>query len=203
MCIPGIETLLIGSLAPTAAVGSAAAIGGAGIGLGTIGTALQLGGSVVGAISQYQNSRAMAAAAERSASAANRRAYEATQSGEEESDLARRKGALLAARNKVSMAANGVDVTGAHAMELLEDTTSSANQDAFRIRTNAYRQAAGISQQAANFSADAASHSSASIFQPIQTLLGAGGRMMDRWSQYRAGQMYSGASASVIAGGYT
>lgn len=199
MCIPAIAPMLIGSLAPTAAVGSAAA---AGVGFGSLGTILQLGGALVGGLSQMANARASARAATRSAQYADEAAREALESGKQESDLRQRAGAKLMGQNAVAAAANGMDVTSGSALDMLEDTHSSVNQDAFRIRTNAWRESKALSQQAANYRAEAASANSAARFAPIQTVLGAGARVFDRWGQYQAGQIYPGTSNQIMATGY-
>lgn len=196
MCIPGLETIL------ATAFGGSGAIVTAGAQAGAMGSVLQMGGALVSAVSQMANANAMAKVADKNQDAANKRALEAIDSGEQESDLARRKGAMVAGANTVAMAANGVDVTSAHAIDLLDDTKENAEQDAFRIRTNAQREAAAYSQQAANFGAEAASARSSAIFTPISTLLGAGGKMYDRWGQYQAGQKYPGTPGTVANGGY-
>lgn len=187
MCVPGIETLLIGSLAPTAAVGSAGVAGGL---AGTLGTIMQVGGGVVGAVSQAMNGRAMAEAARRSAAAQQQAARDALEQGEQESDQRRRAGALLMGQNQVAMAANGMDVTAAHSLDILDDTQGNVEQDAFRIRSNAQRQATQFSQGAANSMAQAASYRSQAMFQPVQTLLSTGARIGQRYASWVAAERY-------------
>jgi hypothetical protein len=188
MCLPALGPLLIGSLAPTAAVGSAAGVAG---GLaGTLGTILQVGGGVVGAVSQAMNARAASTAARRTAAAQQQAARDALEQGEQESDQRRRAGALLQGQNQVAMAANGMDVTAAHSLDILDDTQGNVEQDAFRIRSNAQRQAQQFSQGAANSMAEAASYRSQALFQPLQTVLSTGARVGERYASWVAADRY-------------
>lgn len=193
--------------APAGAIGAAAAptafAGLApGAAIGMMGTGMQALSGALGAVGQFANSRAQAAAAEASARRAERSARQSIEAGDQESDLARRRGAALIARNTVAQAANGMDVTGAHALDILEDSKQGIEQDAFRIRTNARREAEALSGQAANFRAEAASARSSAIFQPLQTILTTGARVGQRYASWYAGQRYPGTSSTIMAGGY-
>lgn len=199
MCVPALATMLVGSMAPTAAVGSAAA---AGAGFGSLGTILQLGGSLVSGMAQMASARAAARAATQSAQYADDAAREALEAGQQESDLRQRAGAKLMGQNAVAAAANGMDVGSGSALDMLDDTHTAVNQDAFRIRTNAWRESKALSQQAANYRAEAASARSEARFAPIKTVLGAGARVFDRWGQYQAGRTYPGTSNDIMATGY-
>jgi hypothetical protein len=149
-----------------------------------------------------QNARAMAAAAERSAQYAQEQAREKLEEGEQESDLRKRAGAKLLGENMAAMAANGIDVTSPSALDVLDDTKESVNQDAFRIRTNSWRQSKAISQQAANYRAEAQTARSQAMFQPLATILSTAASVGQRYAPWYAGQRYPGTSSSVMAGGY-
>lgn len=183
MCIPAIAAAgaSIGSmLGGTAAGVSASAAGG-------LATAMQIGGGVLGAVSQVMNYQAQAKAAKRSAAVAQEAARETLEQGEQESDLQRRAAAKLMGQQKVGMAANGIDLNSTNAIDLLDETALLSEEDAFAIRTNAQRQAKSLSQQAANYRADAASAKSAAFFEPVKTILGTGAKVGSRYSHYAAG----------------
>jgi len=185
-----------------ASIGAGAA-GTAGSMIGTLGTIAQIGAGLIGAMGQRQNALAAARAAEASAKRADRAARQSLEAGDQESDLARRKGAQLLARNTVAMAANGMDVTGPQALDVLDDSKQAVEQDAFRIRTNARREAEALLGQSANYMTEAASARSAAFFQPLQTVLTTGARVGQRYASWYAGQRYPGTSGAIAAGGYT
>lgn len=118
--------------------------------LGTIGTVATAASGVVGAYSSIQSGNAAAAAAEATAKQQTAAARESLIAGEEESDRQRRAGAVMLAQQKVAMAANGVDLGSASALEMLDDTKAGIEADAFAIRKNATNQAQNYSQMAAN-----------------------------------------------------
>lgn len=196
-------TPMIAAIQGATGLGSAAtAAGVAGAGFGGLGSVLKMGGSLISAMGQAANARAMAAAAERSAQYAQERAREQIESGEQESDLRKRAGAKLMGENLVAMAANGIDVTSPAALDVLDDTQESVAQDAFRIRSNAYRQAKATSQQAANYKAEAASARSEGMFQPLATVLSGAAGVAERYAPWVAGNRYPGTSRDIMAGGY-
>jgi len=216
MCPPLLGALLPGLAGGAAAAGTAGLAAGvgaagagaataaatAGAGFGSLGSILQIGGGLVGALGQMANARAMSQAASRSADAAQKAARESIEAGDQESDLARKRGARLFAQNQVAAAANGMDVNAGSTLDMLEDTKQGVAQDAFRIRTNAYREAEALSQQAANYRTESASAKSQSFFAPIQTILSTGSQVAGRYASWYAGQQYPGTSAAIMAGGY-
>jgi hypothetical protein len=150
MCIDPVSAMALISSA-TASVGTAAAAAGT---MGTIGTIASVGGGIISAYSQVQNSKAQAAAATRTAQAQDVAALQAIEQGEQESDKRRRSGAALQAENTVGMAANGVDVGSAQALDVLDDGQFLIEEDAFTIRENSRRSGTGMAQAAANSRAD-------------------------------------------------
>lgn len=196
---------VVGMMAPqAAALASAGAAAGTAGGLwGTLGTIAQIGAGLFGAIGQAQNARLQAEAARRSAEYAQEAARESLEAGEQESDLVRRRGAQLMGQNMVAMAANGMDVTGVQALDVLDDTRQGVEQDAFRIRTNAWREAKSLSQQSANYRAEEASARSAAFFQPLQTIMSTAATVGNRYASWQAGRMYPGTSNTIMYGGYS
>jgi hypothetical protein len=161
MCIDPVSALAFIKTA-TASIGAT---------MGTLGTVASVGGGVISAYSQVQNSKAQAAAATRTAQAQDVAALQAIEQGEQESDKRRRAGAALQAENTVGMAANGIDVGSAQALDVLDDGQFLIEEDAFTIRENSRRSGTGMAQAAANSRADAQTARSNATFAPIKTML--------------------------------
>lgn len=166
--------------AATASAGAGALLGG----LRGAGGFANLGSGVLSAYSMLQNGRAQAAAAARTAAAQEEAARRALEAGEEKSDKTRRKAALLAGQQKISNAANGVDLGSASALDLLDDTALLAEADAFAIRENARSSATNFSQSAANSLAQGASANSQGTFGALGTLLTSASKVGKRWAPY-------------------
>lgn len=163
--------------AGAAAAGTAAVTAGAGAAAstgiwGTIATAATVASGALSAYSQVQNSRASSRAAAQSAQIQEQAARDAIEQGEQESDQLRARAAQEQGENMVAMAAGGVDVEGAQALDLIGDYKSLVEEDAFSIRENARKTATGFSQQSANSMAESKTFSSNAFFKPIGTALG-------------------------------
>lgn len=184
MCGPAILAAFP-ALAGGAAAGGAAAGAAAGSTLlGTLGTVATVGGGLVSAYAQMQNAKAASSAANATAAAQEEASRQAIEQGEQESDRKRRAGAALASENTAAMAANGVDVTGSHALDILDDSRFLVEEDAFTIRENARRSAGNMAQQAANSRTEASSQKSAAFFQPVSTLLGTAAKVGNKYSSW-------------------
>lgn len=168
----------------TAIAGIKAAAASVGTALGSVGTAVTIGSGVLSAYSQVQNSRLQAQAAARTAQAQEEAARQALEQGEQESDRRRQAGAAMASSNMAAMAANGLDVSGAQALDILDDTRFLVEEDAFAIRENARRRGEGFSQAAANSMADAASARRNAFFAPVQTLLSTASTVGRRYASW-------------------
>lgn len=182
MCIDPVSIAAIGSSIGTA-------LGGAAAGASTLGglaTMMSLGATGITAVTQMQNAKAEAKAAEMNATAMNKSAIDNLNAGAEASDQKRRQGAALMSSQKAAMAANGVDVTSSSALDLLDDTKFMVEQDAFTIRENALRRSEGMSVQAANYTAEANTQRSNAIWKPIGTLLSGAAKVGDRYSSWVA-----------------
>lgn len=152
--------------------------------LASAATALQVAGAGVSALYTMKNASAQAAAARQTAQAQEQAARDALEAGEDASDRKRREGAQFAARQKAALAANGVDVGGAAAIDILDDTAELVEQDAFAIRENSRLQAQSFSQQAANSKAQAESYDSQALFQPIATVLTTGAKVGEKYAEW-------------------
>lgn len=122
-----------------------------------IATAASIASGAMSAYGQYQDSRMQAAAlnqqAKLDAETANlqeKQAHEALEQGKEESDRRRRAGAIQRGEQVAALAANGVDVEGGLALDLLDDSDMIVGQDAFAIREQSRIAADGYAQQARN-----------------------------------------------------
>ncbi len=152
--------------------------------MGAIGTAATAASGVVGAYSSIQSSKAAAAAAEATAKQQAAAARESIIAGDQESDRQRRAGAAVLSQQKVAMAANGVDLNSASALELLDDTKAGIEADAFAIRKNATNQAQNYNQMAANSITEGRNAKSQGTWGAVSTLLSTGAKVGEKYSQW-------------------
>lgn len=147
------------------------------LGIGSVGTAASVASGAVGAYSAVQQGKAAQRAAEATATAQEAAARQTIAQGEEESTRQRRAGAAQMAAQKVAMAANGVDLGSAAAIETLNDTKLAIEDDAFAIRTNAGNQAKGLAQTAANSRTEGRNARSQAGWGAFNTVLGTAARV--------------------------
>lgn len=181
MCVAAMATLATMFGGGTAAAGTAAA--GTGI-ASTLATAATLASAGVGAYSAIRSGNAAEAAAQATARQQEQAARDSMRRGEDESDQRRRAGAAILAQQRVAMAANGIDVSSASAIEHLDSTRKDIEADAFAIRKNARLQADGYSQQASNSLAEGANAASAGMWGAAGTLLSVGAKVGDKYSSW-------------------
>lgn len=176
-----------------------AAMGGSGGSvLGGLGTMSGLGSGLISSFALIQNARAEAAASEQQArldeiQAREEKAasLELLERGREESDRRRRAGAIRKGEQRAALAANGIDVEGELAIDLLDDTSRIIANDAFAIRENARLAAEGATQKARNSRWRAAGNRtkagnvrSAGTFGAIGTVLSTGAKVGPRFRSY-------------------
>lgn len=180
------------------ALGAAAGAIGGGSALGGLGTIFSIGSGLIGAFAQIQNANAEAAALEQQARLDEIQAKEEEEAsleflerGREESDRRRRAGAIQKGDQRAALAANGVDVEGELAIDLLDDTSTIIADDAFAIRENSRLEAEGETQKARNSRWRAAGNrtkasnvKSAGTFGAIGTILSTGAKVGSRFSSY-------------------
>lgn len=174
-----------------AALGSAMG-GGFMTGLSTIFTAAS---GAVTAYSAVQQGNAAEAAAEATAKQQESSARQSLIQGEEESDRQRRAGAAMLAQQKVAMAANGIDVSSATAIEQLDDTKAAIEDDAFAIRQNARNTAGNLSQMAANSRTEGANAASAGLWGGVGTILSTGATIGSKYSNWQRNRGTQGSYA--------
>lgn len=158
---------------------------------GSLGTVATIGSGLITAYSQMQNAKAATQAAEQTATAQERAAFETLQQGEDESDRRRAAGAAIKSENRVALAASGVDVGGEHALDLLDDQSTIVEEDAFAIRETARRRATGFSQDAANSLTEANSQRSEATFAPISTILTTAAKVGSKYTPYITKEAYA------------
>lgn len=188
MCIMAAIPALGGLLgAGGAAAGAGAATAGTWASMGAmakLGVLAQAGAGVMGAVGAVQSANAQAEAANASAAAADKAAAQAMETGHQKAELRTRRAAKLIGEQKVAMAANGVDVTGATAMDLLDESRDDAIDDAMVIASDAHRQAEGYAQTAANYRTQANSAKAMGPAKAFTTLLGSASGIASRWTTY-------------------
>lgn len=177
MCVDPISLAAIGSTV-------AGSVGAAESTLGGLSTIFSVGSGLLGAYATFQDSRAQASALEQQAAQQEAAARDRLEQGREESDRRRRAGAIQQGQQVAALAANGIDVEGDLALDLLDDSSTLVSEDAFSIRENARRGATGLSQQAANSRTSAANARSEGTFGAISTVLTTGAKVGSKFRQY-------------------
>ncbi len=177
MCVDPVSLTTIGSTIAGAVSSVGSALGGAS-------TLFGVGSGLLGAYATYQNGRAQASALEQQAADQERSARQRLEQGREESDRRRRAGAIQLGNQRAALAANGVDVEGELAIDLLDDSSQVIDEDAFSIRENSRRDATSLSQQSANSLTQAANARSEGTFGAISTVLTTGAKVGSKFSRY-------------------
>ncbi|WP_316859933.1 hypothetical protein [uncultured Cohaesibacter sp.] len=165
-------------------LGAAAGTAGSTSLLGSLGTIASLGSSIIGGIAQYQNAMAQAAAYEASAEAAHKSAIQSLEESEDESDIRRRQGVSQIAKNKAILAAQGIDVSGEFAMDLLDDQRTILEEDTFAMRESGTRKGNAYEEEATNYRNMADSARSSAGIGLIGTLFSGFSSVGKRYASY-------------------
>lgn len=185
MCILAAIPALGGLLGGGAAAGGAAAGTWASMGaMAKLGVLAQVGSGIMGAVGAVQSANAQADAANASAEAADRAAAQAMEQGHQKAELRTRRAAKLIGDQKVAMAANGVDVNGASALDLLDESRDDAMDDAMIIASDSHRQAENYGQTAANYRTQASTAKATGRAKAFTTLLGSASTVASRWTKF-------------------
>jgi len=171
----GIETLAIGSLAATAGSGA----------LGVFGASQKA--SAESAADAYK-----AGVARNNAIIAERNADEATMAGLAQGETNDLKTKNLIGTQKVTQAANGLDIGSGTNVSLRESADALGHLDTLTILHNAAKAAVGYKAQAGNFTAEAQLDTAASEnaktagdLAVAGSLLGTAGSFADKWTGYK------------------
>lgn len=157
-------------------------------------------GGVVQAAGQAQAAKAQAKQYEYQAAVdrnnkiiADRQAQDAIERGKVEEQDHREKVQQIKARQRVSFAANGIDLGSDVVSETLADTAFLGELDALTIRSNAEREAYGYKVQAMNYEASsglkeaaADNERSAGFTSATQTILGTATTVGKKYSDFKA-----------------
>lgn len=161
------RTAQIGGL--TSSFGGAGASGG-GIGLGTLSVFSSALSGITGAFSQYQASRYNAKMMEYNKKIGELQAADALRRGEIEEGRYRQQVGAMIGQQRVSMAAQGLDVNDGSALQVQQDTARIGEIDAMTIRHNAAMEAWGYKVQAAGAGAQADMARKAGTQRALSTL---------------------------------
>lgn len=160
-------------------------------GLKTVGTALggasgllQAGAGLLGTVATIQQGAAARRAANETALEQEEAARERIQQGEKESDRRRRAGAILEGEQRAKLAANGIDVEGDIALDLLDDTSSLVAEDAFAIRENSRLDGQALNNQARNSRTQGDNAFKSGLYEGIGTALATGAKVGAKFRQY-------------------
>ena len=154
---------------------------------GTLGTVATVGGGILSAYSMHQQGKAANAAAQETAKAQDAAALQTMEAADREDLLMRKRFAQQEGGNKVALAASGVDVNSAGALELLGENRREFEEDALVIRTNAQRSANSQGLSAAATRQEGLNAKSAGTWGAVGSILSTASRVGDRYKK-RAGQ---------------
>lgn len=165
-----------------------------------IGTALMVGGALLGGAGQIASASAQSKAAQynaqvqrNNAELADRQAKNALDAGTREEQKQKAMTQQLMSKQQASMAANGVDVQFGSPLDLMVDTAKLGAVDALTIRTNAYRnyddtrnQAVSSRNQASLYDMEAKNSRTAGMLGALSSVLtGAAGA----YKNYKSAQI--------------
>jgi len=127
------------------------------------GTALAIGGALLGGVGQVASAQAQSNAARYNAEVqrnnamlAERQAKNVLDAGMREEQKQKAQTQQLMAKQQAAMAANGVDTSFGSPLDLMVDTAKLGAVDALTIRTNAYRNYDDVRNQAVSYRNQAA-----------------------------------------------
>lgn len=138
----------------------------------------------VSAYGQYQQADAAKKSAQFNQEVANIQARDALKRGEFESEQAGRKVAQLRGRQRVALAANGLDLSYGSPADILEQTDYYGLEDQRTVANNARREASMFANRATMSGMQAASINPG--FTAGTTLLGTAASVSDKWSRYNS-----------------
>lgn len=153
--------------------------------LSTIAAYAAAAGGAASAYGAYTSGKAQQAVARNNAVQAEYAAKDAQRKGELEAQKINRDAAALKSRQRVSLAANGLDVGYGTAGDLQDQVDFFAQTDAETARYNAALTANSYRTQAGNFRGQADSMNPG--LNAAGTLLSAGGQVADRWYTSKKG----------------
>lgn len=123
-----------------------------------IAVASGIGGTIAGAVGNYQQGKTQQAMYnyqaqidKNNAEIAKQNAAQERQAGLEEARLQRMKTLQTIGQQQTAMAANNVDITQGTALDIIGDTAQMGELDALTIQTNSERRALAYEQQANNY----------------------------------------------------
>jgi len=164
---------------------------------------LQAGGAASSAIGSYYSARTQqhqGRMARINARVAELGAESAMMQGAAQVAQLTREAGQLKARQRVSMAANGIDMGVGSAAEILASTDLMKELDAQALKANAIRTAWGYRTEGANMSARSALSSVSPFAAAGGTLLGNAGQVAASWYQFdRMGALEPVSSAQTAA----
>ena len=145
--------------------------------------ALAAGSAMLSAYGQYQQADAAKKSAQFNQEVANIQARDALKRGEFESEQAGRKVAQLRGRQRVALAANGLDLSYGSPADILEQTDYYGLEDQRTVANNARREASMFANRATMSGMQAASINPG--FEAGTTLLAGAANVSDKWARYR------------------
>lgn len=181
------------------------------------GTALAIGGALLGGVSQVASASAQSKAAKynaevqrQNAQLADRQAKNVLDAGTREEQKQKAMTQQLMSKQQAAQAANGVDVTFGSPLDLMVDTAKQGAVDATVIRTNAYRnyddtrnQAVSYRNQASLYDMEAKNSKTAGMlgaFSSVMSGLGSAYAKMPGAGATKTGSILTG-NTSAYQGG--
>lgn len=172
MCIPEVTAFIAANSTPIGLIGA---------GMQALGTYQQAQGAKAAA--KYEASVASA-----NAKVAEFKAQDAIDRGQRDAETLGRQIAATRGKQKATLAANGMDLSGETAQSILSGTDFYGVQDQQTLATNTNREAWGFRTQGAGYEAEASmQRARASSISPLMStatsLLTSAGTLADKWTQ--------------------
>ena len=213
MCFDPVSATVLASTAAATATPALAAAGGAAVSgaaaaaatsatlatastaatLGTIANVVSVGGTILSTIGAFNQASAakdqaafQAGVSRNNKIIADRKAAREIKLGELEANRKKLLTKQFSAKQLVSLASQGVDVTEGSSIDLLSDTAAAGAFDQEIIRFNAAERAQALTEQGAGFGtqatlSQAVSSSQAPLLSAGTTFLSEGGQVASRW----------------------
>lgn len=108
-------------------------------------------------------------------------AQDAVRRGDKDARDIQRKAATLKGTQRSTMAARGLDLGVGSAAEILDDTDFFSREDAATARANAAKEAWSLRVRGRQGQSEAEAASNQANLSAFSTVLGAGGKVADRW----------------------
>jgi len=159
--------------------------------------------NLAGAYSQYNayslEGKYAQAQGEANARLVERQAIDVIRRGEKEAFQYKKKLKLLQGSQKTSLAAQGIEISGDTALDILQETAEVSEIDAMTIRNNAWRESYGLKSQAIEYRAQGKFARAAAQAQAQSSLITGASKAYGNFSEAYGGKSNSSISRKELS----